>query len=65
MRDPKRIDDFCNKLAEIWKKNCSDWRFSQLIINVFGSFTFDPWFYEEDKMMECIEAFFERGDNKE
>jgi hypothetical protein len=36
MRDPKRIDEFCKELAEIWKINCPDWRFGQFVINVLG-----------------------------
>ncbi len=27
MRDPNRIDKFCNELAAIWKSNAPDWRF--------------------------------------
>lgn len=59
MRNPERIDEFCKELAEIWKTNCPDWRFSQFIINVFGSFATDPWFWEEDQMIEEIRKFFD------
>ena len=58
MRDPKRIYDFCNKLAAIWMTQCPDWRFGQLISNVFATCTFDPFFYEEDDIMKLFEEYF-------
>lgn len=58
MRDVKRIDKFCNELATIWSTKCPDWRFSQFIINVFGSFDNDPWFLEEDEMIKKIKDYF-------
>ena len=51
---------FYERLAKVWKENCPDWRFGQFIINVFGSFRTDPWFWEEDQMIECIKQFFEK-----
>jgi hypothetical protein len=58
MRDPKRIDDFCKTLATIWKTECPDWRFGQLICNVLGTCKRDPFFYEEDEMMKVFEDYF-------
>jgi hypothetical protein len=58
MRDPKRIYDFCNKLAAIWATECPDWRFGQLICNVFSATTNDPFFFEEDEMIELFEEYF-------
>lgn len=40
MRDPKRIDEFCDLLKEIWKR-VPDWRFGQLISNLSRQFGFD------------------------
>lgn len=57
MRDPKRIDKFCNQLADIWKK-VPDWRFGQLMVNVLNSLPRDPFFYEEDELMAEFEKFF-------
>ena len=62
MRDIERIDKFCNQLAEIWKTNCPDWRFGQLIVNVFSSFDIDPFFPEEEQMIQKIEKFFKKGE---
>lgn len=61
MRDVNRIDKFCNELAEIWKEKCPDWRFGQFMMNVLNSFYKDPWFMEEDEMIERIRNFFEEG----
>lgn len=60
MRNPNRIDDFCNKLAKFWHE-VPDWRFGQLIINVFNTIPVDPFFPEEDKMIEYFEKFFEKS----
>lgn len=58
MRDINRIDEFCTKLAKIWKENCPDWRFGQMMINILNSFDRDPFFYEENVMIEKIENYF-------
>lgn len=58
MRDPSRIRKFCNQLAEIWESQCSDWRFGQLICNVFGSMEIDPFYPEEDKMIDYFKKYF-------
>ena len=58
MRDPNRIDSFCKKLAQYWK-NVPDWRFGQLISNVYGASGIrDPFFAEEDETLELFEKFF-------
>ena len=62
MRDPNRIDEFCQELAAIWKENVPDWRFGQLICNVFGSMKIDPFFPEEDKMLEVFKEYFKNGE---
>ena len=66
MRDPKRIREFCNQLADIWEGQCPDWRFGQLIVNVMGTMKRDPFFYEEGEMMEYFKKYFcldeERGE---
>ena len=55
MRDPKRIDDFCDRLKTVWHR-VPDWRFGQLIYNVFGN---KDNFYTEDKdMIRRIETYF-------
>jgi len=55
MRDPKRIREFCSRLARAWEENVPDWRFGQLICNVFGELGKDPFFPEDDEMIRFIE----------
>lgn len=63
MRNPDRIDRFCMQLAKIWKEEVPDWRFGQLICNVFGSMNYDPFFPEEDEMIKIFENYFNRSEN--
>lgn len=69
MRDPDRIDQFCNRLKSIWR--CvPDWRFGQLMSNMLGAFVDetgrDIFFPEDDEMMEFfikyIGKFFPEDD---
>ena len=56
MRDPKRIRRFCSRLATAWE--CvPDWRFGQLMVNVFRSMKRDPFFPEDDEMIKNIENY--------
>ena len=66
MRDIKRIRKFCNELADIWEENTVDWRFGQLICNVFGKMAAegrDPFFTEEDEMIKYFRNYFKNGEN--
>ena len=60
MRNPDRIDNFCKELAKIWKHNACNWRFGQLICNVFGEIAMevDPFFPEENEMLEYFRDYF-------
>lgn len=57
MRNPKRIDDFCARLAEAWKR-APDWRFFQLVTNI-QNFVFesDGFYIEDDKAIKEIENY--------
>lgn len=60
MRDPNRIDKFCDELKTIWHQ-VPDWRFGQLMENMLGTrlqAVQNPngFFYTED---EELFAFFE------
>lgn len=73
MRDPKRIDEFCDLLKELWKR-VPDWRFGQLISNLGRQFRSDfEWtpgalFYMEDEEfmneLSRILAKFNEYENK-
>ena len=59
MRDEKRIDEFCARLATAWKR-LPDWRFGQLMMNCLGEMAHagrDPFFPEEDEMIKFIEKY--------
>ncbi len=57
MRDTKRIKPFLEEIEKLWEK-VPDWRFGQLIVNVLGTCKKDPFFYEEDEMLELWKEFF-------
>lgn len=61
MRDPKRIDDFCDRLKVIWKQ-VPDWRFGQFIANTMGEVSQrtnkDIFFIEEPEMIQTLEEMF-------
>ena len=62
MRDIKRIRKFCNQLATAWEL-LPDWRFGQLIMNIFGQMKSDgkdPFFPEDESMIEYIEQYIEK-----
>lgn len=65
MRDPKRIDKFCGKLAELWHM-VPDWRFGQLMSNVLGEYVGkthrDIFFPEDDEMLAFFEEYFRKED---
>lgn len=59
MRDPKRIRNFCNRLASAWE-SIPDLRFGQLMVNVMSEMSAngrDPFFPEEPKMIKNIEEY--------
>ena len=59
MRDPKRIQAFCNRLARAWEV-VPDWRFGQFMMNVLGEMNYggrDPFSPEEDEMIAFIENY--------
>ena len=61
MRDKNRIYKFCNEFADIWANNVPDWRFGQLICNVFGQMAGegrDPFFPEENEMIDYFKKYF-------
>ncbi len=61
MRDPKRIDDFCDRLKEVWKQ-VPDWRFGQLMLNALGDIqaqtSRDVFFIEDPEMIQRLEELF-------
>ena len=67
MRNPDRIDVFCEKLAKIWKENFPDWRFFQLISNVNRWSGSDNFYKEEISAVKLFEDYVDdmKGKKKE
>lgn len=59
MRDKKRINLMLNEIAELWENNCPDWRFGQLISNIFDNN--DLFFIDDDTFMEVVKNFFNKN----
>ena len=60
MRDVNRIDPFLQKIGTIWKTECPDWRFGQLMYN-FLSVYGDPFYWEEGDFLEMLEDYFNQS----
>lgn len=62
MRDPKRIDEFCDELKKLWH-HVPDWRFGQLMSNMLGAYVDktrrDIFFPEDDEMMQFFKEYIE------
>lgn len=57
MRNPDRIDVFCNRLAKVWKEQVPDWRFTQLLMNFLNYYGRDPFYMEDDRMIAALEEY--------
>ena len=60
VRDEKRIQQFCNRLASAWI-SAPDLRFGQFMTEIFGGLSAlgrDPFYLEEKEMIETVESFF-------
>ena len=56
MRDPNRLYNFYDELRCLHMNYAPDWRFSQLMYNVFGN---DDIFYlEEEYVLRRIKKYF-------
>lgn len=67
MRDINRLDKFYDELKEVHKKNFPDWRFGQLIINVFADWQAtkrDIFFPEEDEMIQIFRDYVNKERKK-
>lgn len=63
MRDPERIDRFCDHLKAIWH-TVPDLRFGQMISNAFADIesTGRMVFYmEDDEMLKYLDCIFSQG----
>jgi hypothetical protein len=61
MRDINRIDSFLSRLGYLWKTYFPDWRFGQFMFNFISSLEIDPFFIEDDKMIEYINNYVKQN----
>ena len=65
MRYPNRLDAFYNELAKIHKESFPDWRFGQFMMNFLSWYGRDPFYIEEDKLIEKLNIYVAFLKNKE
>ena len=57
MRDPNRIDKFCDELNRLWHQ-IPDWRFGQLMINAIEAhkekYSYDSFYMEDDEFIKYL-----------
>ena len=58
MRDPNRLYSFYDELRKLHMTYVPDWRFGQMIMNVFC--TTDIFYMEEDEVLKQVKEYFER-----
>ena len=61
MRDIKRIDEVLAALKENWEK-VPDWRLGQLLCNLQSAAGSDLFYVEDDKFVELLEEYFNKGE---
>ena len=58
MRDPNRLYSFYDELRKLHMTYVPDWRFGQMMMNVFR--TTDIFYMEEDEILRHVREYFER-----
>lgn len=68
MRDPKRLDDFYDRMKKIHQEKLPDWRFGQLMLNFLSMYMTGnetELFYMEDKeLIKKLEEYVDSLFNK-
>lgn len=57
MRDIKRLEPIYDYLRKVHEENFPDWRFFQFMVNFFKWYGCDPFYVEDDKVIEKIDKF--------
>lgn len=64
MRDPNRIDKFCDELNKLWHK-VPDWRFGQFILNIERACRVNEgknvFYIEDDDMLKIMKDYFKEN----
>ena len=61
MRNPNRLDSFYDELKKIHKEYIPDWRFGQFIVNFLIWYNRDPFYLEEDKMIDLFKEYLRKN----
>lgn len=56
MRDPNRLHKFYDELKRIHMEYVPDWRFGQMIMNIFGGR--DIFYMEEEDILQKVKEYF-------
>ena len=56
MRAANRLNNFYDELKRIHMTYVPDWRFGQMLVNVFD--TTDIFYYEEDDVLKKVKEYF-------
>ena len=64
MRDPKRIDKYCDELKRAWSR-LPDWRFGQLMYNFINELAMDPFYLDDEVMFEKIDEYTKKYSGEE
>lgn len=59
MRDPNRIWNITNYIADEWHDICPDLRFMQLMSNFIAWLGRDPFYMEDDEFLQKFYEFME------
>lgn len=63
MRDPSRIEPFCQELTKLWKL-VPDWRFGQLFCNLQRQYCNDLFYVDDERMLELMSDLLNHIDNQ-
>lgn len=56
MRNPEKIKPFLSEIERVWNK-VPNWRFGQFMLNWLNYLEKDPFYYEDNKMLEELKKF--------
>lgn len=62
MRDPNRIDGYCDRMKAIWGK-VPDWRFGQMMMNIMCDYlsetSRDVFYLEDEELFAWMEKYMD------
>lgn len=59
MRNNTRIHSITNRVGDLWFTKVPDWRFGQLMSNFFSSIQPDPFYIEDEDLVQRLEQYLE------